>query len=282
MEVVIVTGLSGAGKSQGIICLEDLGYYCVDNMPPALIQSFLKLAINENSSIEKVAFVIDIRGGNFFADIKKSLDEMKQSEVDYKVLFLEASDEVLIRRFKETRRVHPLSTSGSAIDGLKKERILLDEIREIADYVIDTSNMKASKLREEIKKIFMEESDLSSFTINIESFGFKNGIPLEADMVFDMRFIPNPFYITSLKSLTGNNKKVRDFVMKQPETIQFFEAIHTLINGIIPSYIKEGKYSLNLAFGCTGGQHRSVTMANEFAQVFKKEGKRITLEHRDL
>lgn len=283
MEVVIVTGLSGAGKSQGIICLEDLGYYCVDNMPPALIKSFLKLAINENSSIEKVAFVIDIRGGDFFVDLKKCLHEIKLCGVDYKVLFLEASDEVLIRRFKETRRVHPLSNSGSAIEGLKKERILLQEIREMADYVIDTSNMKAAMLREEIKKIFTTEgSDHNSFTVNIESFGFKNGIPLEADMVFDMRFIPNPFYITSLKSLTGNNKKVRDFIMKQPESILFFESIHRLINGIIPSYIREGKYSLNVAFGCTGGQHRSVAMANEFAQIFKKEGKRITLEHRDL
>lgn len=282
MEVVIVTGLSGAGKSQGIICLEDLGYYCVDNMPPALIKSFLKLAINENSRIEKVAFVIDIRGGEFFGDLKKCLEEIKLCGVEYKILFLEATDEVLIRRFKETRRVHPLSNSGSAIEGLTKERKMLEEIREMADYVIDTSNMKASKLREEIKKIFSGESTLDSFTINIVSFGFKNGIPLEADMVFDMRFIPNPFYITSLKSLTGNNKKVRDFVMKQPESIQFFESIHSLINGIIPSYIREGKYSLNVAFGCTGGQHRSVTMANEFAQVFKKEGKRITLEHRDL
>jgi UPF0042 nucleotide-binding protein len=202
--------------------------------------------------------------------------------VDYKILFLEATDDALVRRFKETRRVHPLSDSDSAKEGIKKERAMLQEIRGISDYVIDTSNMKASKLREEIKKIFTEEGDTSYFTMNIESFGFKNGIPMEADMVFDMRFIPNPFYVGSLKSLTGNNKKVRDYVMKQPESILFFNAIHTLLNGIIPSYIKEGKYSLNIAFGCTGGQHRSVTMANEFAQIFKKEGKRITLEHRDL
>ena len=282
MEVVIITGLSGAGKSQGVICLEDLGYYCIDNMPPALIKNFLKLAINENSPVEKVAFVVDIRGGDFFIELKKCLEEIKQGGIDFKVLFLEATDEVLMRRFKETRRLHPLSKSGSVREGLKKERELLEEIRDIADYVIDTSNMKPLKLREEIKKIFSEEGDISTFTINILSFGFKNGLPLEADMVFDMRFIPNPFYIASLKGLTGNNKKVRDYVMKQPESKQFFETIHKLINSIIPAYTREGKYSLNIAFGCTGGQHRSVTIANEFAQIFKKEGKRITLEHRDL
>ncbi|MBK5246756.1 MAG: RNase adapter RapZ [Peptostreptococcaceae bacterium] len=282
MEVVIVTGLSGAGKSQGVICLEDLGYYCIDNMPPALIKDFLKLAINENSPVEKVAFVVDIRGGDFFADLKMCLEEIKQGGVDLKIIFLEATDEVLMRRFKETRRLHPLSRAGSVREGLKKERNLLEEIRDIADYVIDTSNMKPLKLREEIKKIFSEEGDISTFTINIQSFGFKNGIPLEADMVFDMRFIPNPFYVASLKGLTGNNKKVRDYVMKQPESKQFFETIHKLINSIIPAYIRESKYSLNISFGCTGGQHRSVTIANEFAQIFKKEGRRITLEHRDL
>jgi len=282
MEVVIITGLSGAGKSQGVICLEDLGYYCIDNMPPALIKSFLKLATNESSPVEKVAFIVDIRGGDFFADLKKCLEEIKLEGIDLKVIFLEATDEVLMRRFKETRRMHPLSRSGSVREGLKKERNLLEGIRDIADYVIDTSNMKPLKLREEIKKIFSEEGDISTFTINLLSFGYKNGIPLEADMVFDMRFIPNPFYVASLKGFTGNNKKIRDYVMKQPESKLFFEVIRKLINGIIPAYIKEGKYSLNIAFGCTGGQHRSVTMANEFAQIFKRDGRRITLEHRDL
>lgn len=282
MEVVIITGLSGAGKSQGVICLEDLGYYCIDNMPPALIKEFLKLAINENTPVEKVAFVVDIRGGDFFSDLKESLEALRHGGIDLKIIFLEATDEVLMRRFKETRRLHPLSKSGSVRDSLKKERNLLEEIRDIADYVIDTSNMKPLKLREEIMKIFSDEGVVSTFTINILSFGFKKGIPLEADMVFDVRFIPNPFYTASLKGLTGNNKKVRDYVMKQPESKLFFEAIRKVINSIIPAYIREGKYSLNIAFGCTGGQHRSVTMANEFAQAFKREGRRITLEHRDL
>ena len=178
--------------------------------------------------------------------------------------------------------MHPLSRSGSAINGLKKERILLQEIRSISDYIIDTSNMKSAKLREEITKIFTEDGNKNSFTINIQSFGFKNGIPVEADMVFDMRFIPNPFYVTSLKNLTGNNKKVQEFVMKQPESRMFFDSIYRLLTTIVPSYIKEGKYSLNIAFGCTGGQHRSVTMANAFAEALEKDGRRITLEHRDL
>ena len=282
MEAVIVTGLSGAGKSQAVICLEDLGYYCIDNMPPSLIKDFLKLVISEGSKIEKMAFVIDIRGGEFFLDLKKILTEIRVFGIDYKVLFLDASDDVLIRRFKETRRTHPLSKSGAAKDGIKKERALLQEIKMMSDFIIDTSNMKAAKLREEIIKIFTVNGEKNYFTINIQSFGFKNGIPLEADMVFDVRFITNPFYIPSLKRLTGNNKKVRDFVMKNPESKIFFESVHTLLNSIIPSYMKEGKYSLNIAFGCTGGQHRSVTMANEFAEAFEKEGRRITLEHRDL
>lgn len=236
MEVVIVTGLSGAGKSQGITCLEDLGYYCIDNMPPTLIRDFLKLVLSEESKIEKMAFVVDIRGGEFFVDLRKRLNDIKLFGIEYKILFLEASDEVLIRRFKETRRAHPLSKSGSAKEGLKKERALLQEIRGISDYIIDTSNMKSAKLREEITKIFTEDGHKNSFTINIQSFGFKNGIPTEADMVFDMRFIPNPFYVASLKHLTGNNRKVREFVMKPPESNLFFESVDwSLSRSVIPT-----------------------------------------------
>lgn len=282
MEVVIVTGLSGAGKSQGIMCFEDLGYYCIDNMPPALIRNFLELAATGNKEIEKVAFVIDSRGGSFFGDLKKCLGEIRAMAVSYKVLFLEASDEALIRRFKETRRAHPLSSGGSAREGIRRERELLEEIRRSADYVIDTSNMKAARLREEILRIFTTSGEAGSFTVNITSFGYKKGIPMEADMVFDMRFIPNPFYVASLKKLTGNSKKVRDYVMKHEESQVFFRHVRELVEGLIPLYMREGKYSLNLAFGCTGGQHRSVTMANEFADVFRAEGRRITLEHRDL
>ncbi len=283
MKVVIVTGLSGAGKTQAIISLEDKGYYCIDNMPPALIENFIELVAHDKNDIEKVAFVIDVRGCEFFDDAEKSLIELKKKDADCKIIFLEASEEVLIRRYNETRRNHPLSSpTMTNIEGIRKERESLQNIRKLADYVIDTSNMKSSKLRNEIMEIFTSEHNVNTFTVNIQSFGFKNGIPLDADMVFDMRFVPNPFYVASLKKLTGNSKKVQDYVMKHEEAKIFVKALDTMINQMIPCYIREGKYSLNLAFGCTGGQHRSVTFANEFANIFESQGKRVTLDHRDL
>ena len=282
MQIVIVTGLSGAGKTQAVICLEDLGYYCIDNMPPILIKDFIGLASKEQSGVKRAAFVMDVRVREFFSDIKSCLDELKNSAIAYKLVFLEASDEVLIRRFNETRRVHPLSVGFSTAVGIQKERDSLSEIRNIADFIIDTSNMKSMRLREEIKQIFTTEGGVPDFTLSIESFGFKNGIPLDADMILDVRFIPNPYYVTGLKKLTGNNKKVRQYVMKFPESKKFIEQVDNMINDIIPCYIREGKYHLNLAFGCTGGQHRSVTMANEFAERFKNRGRRIIVEHRDL
>ncbi len=281
MQVVIVTGLSGAGKSQASICLEDLGYYCIDNMPPALMMNFLELAGN-GGEIEKAAFIMDIRGGQFFADLKRAIGDLETRSVEYKILFLEASDDVLIRRYNETRRLHPLSAGGSPVDGIQKERTLMQELRQMADYIIDTSNMKTMQLRGEINEIFTSNAKDGLFTINIESFGYKHGIPLEADMVFDVRFLPNPYYVPSMKKLTGNNKKVQNYVLSQPESKNFADSLEKLIDEIIPAYMREGKYHLNLAFGCTGGQHRSVTMANEFARRFKEKGKRITLEHRDL
>lgn len=282
MDVMIVTGLSGAGKSQATHCLEDLGYYCIDNMPPALINDFMNLTVQDKIKIEKAAFVVDIRGGEFFDDFKESLNEMKRMGVKFKIMFLEASDDVLIRRYKETRRTHPLSQSGSIVDGIQVEREKLSEIRKEASYILDTSTMKSAKLNEEIKKLLSEGEDGDSFTITVESFGYKHGMALDADWVFDVRFIPNPFYLASMKSLTGNSKKVQEYVLKFPESQRFVDEIHKLVNYLIPMYVREGKYHLILAFGCTGGQHRSVTMANEFARLFKEEGKRVILIHRDL
>ena len=281
MQVVIVTGLSGAGKSQASICLEDLGYYCIDNMPPALMMNFLELAGN-SGEIEKAAFIMDIRGGQFFSDLKLAIEELKARGVEYKILFLEATDDVLIRRYNETRRTHPLSDGGPVLVGIQKERALMEELRRMADYIIDTSNMKSMQLRSEINEIFTSNAKDGLFTVNIESFGYKHGIPLEADIVFDVRFLPNPFYVPSMKKLTGNNKKVQNYVMSRPESKSFADALEKLIDDIIPAYMREGKYHLNIAFGCTGGQHRSVTMANEFARRFKEKGKRVTLAHRDL
>lgn len=197
-------------------------------------------------------------------------------------MFLEASDEVLIRRYKETRRAHPLSQSGSILEGIQAEREKLAEVRKEASYILDTSTMKSAKLNEEIKKLLSEGENGDSFTITLESFGYKHGMALDADWVFDVRFIPNPFYLASMKNLTGNSKKVQDYVLKFPESQMFVNEIHKLVNDLIPMYAREGKYHLVLAFGCTGGQHRSVTMANEFARRFKEEGKRVVLIHRDL
>lgn len=282
MDVMIVTGLSGAGKSQAIHCLEDLGYYCIDNMPPALINDFMNLTAQDKIMIEKAAFVVDIRGGEFFEDFKESLNQMKRVGVDFKIMFLEASDEVLIRRYKETRRTHPLSQSGSILEGIQAERAKLSEIRKEASYILDTSNMKTAKLNEEIKELLSAGENGDSFTITVESFGYKHGMALDADWVFDVRFIPNPFYLASMKNLTGNSKKVQEYVLRFPESQQFVNQIHKLINDLIPMYVREGKYHLVLAFGCTGGQHRSVTMVNEFARRFKEDGKRVILIHRDL
>lgn len=282
MEFVIITGLSGAGKSLAVRCMEDLGYYCIDNLPPGLINDFINLSYNSGSEIKKTALVIDIRGGEFFDDLKYSLEDMKESGRNYKVLFLEAADEVLIRRYKETRRNHPLSSSGDVLAGIRKEREKLSEIRKMADYIIDTTNMPSAHLKEEIKKIFISGKKVESITINIMSFGFKNGIPLDADLVYDVRFIPNPFYLSSMKNLTGNNKKVKDYVLKWPESIFFVDKTYELIDYLIPLYMKEGKSNLIIAFGCTGGQHRSVVMANKFYEKLSEAGKRVTIVHRDL
>lgn len=281
MELIVVTGLSGAGKSQAMNCLEDLGYYCIDNLPPALIKNFIDLALQERMKISKVAFVMDIRGGEFFDDLLRGFHDLERAGIPYKVLFLEASDEVLIRRYKETRRAHPLSVNGPILDGITEERQRLMEIRKAADYILDTSNMKAAQLQEEIKSLLTSPT-ATGFTITIQSFGYKHGIPLDADMVFDLRFLPNPFYLPSLKHLTGNSRKVRDYVMKFEESKRFIEQVHGLIKELIPSFIREGKPQLVLAFGCTGGQHRSVAMANVFTELFKADGWRVLTIHRDL
>lgn len=282
MEVIIVTGLSGAGKSQAMNCIEDLGYYCIDNMPPALIKDFLSLCVQGKKEIEKAAFGVDIRGGEFFNDLKTSLTSLKESGLDLKIMFLEASDEILIRRFNETRRNHPLAVGGTIIQGLNKEREKLVEIRQMADYIIDTSGMKTTRLKEEIRKLLLSDEESELFTVTVKSFGYKHGIALDADIVFDVRFIPNPFYLASMRKLTGNSKKVQDYVMKFPESKEFITSLDKLINTLIPFYLREGKSHLVLAFGCTGGQHRSVTMANVFSELLKEQGKRVITVHREL
>lgn len=279
MELIIVTGLSGAGKSNALNCLEDMGYYCIDNMPPALIVSFIDLAKTNKLNVDKAAICIDSRSGEGYRGFDQQLN--KYHDTDYKIMFLEASDETLIRRFNETRRNHPLNVS-SVKDGIRKERAFLAKARSISNYVIDTSNMKTAKLKEVIKDIVMKGEEKQTFIINIQSFGYKHGMPLDADMVFDMRFIPNPYYVPSLKELTGNSMKVKNYVLRQQVTVEFMEKIVPLLEEIIPAYMQEGKYHLNIACGCTGGHHRSVASANELARIFREKGYRITLAHRDL
>ena len=279
MELIIVTGLSGAGKSNALNCLEDMGYYCIDNMPPALIGSFIDLEKTNKLNVDKAAICIDSRSGEGYRGFDQQLN--KYHDTDYKIMFLEASDETLIRRFNETRRNHPLNVS-SVKDGIRKERAFLAKARSISNYVIDTSNMKTAKLKEVIKDIVMKGEEKQTFIINIQSFGYKHGMPLDADMVFDMRFIPNPYYVPSLKELTGNSMKVKNYVLRQQVTVEFMEKIVPLLEEIIPAYMQEGKYHLNIACGCTGGHHRSVASANELARIFREKGYRITLAHRDL
>ena len=283
MEVVIITGLSGAGKTKAADWFEDRDYYCIDNMPPALIKNFIELALSGNRQIEKAAFVIDIRGGQFlgaFGDIVGELAEDKN--LDLKILYIEASDETLVRRYKENRRVHPLSMAPISKDIIAKEREMLAGLRTRATYIIDTSFLKVAEFNSQLDNLFNDGNETESFLIDIQSFGFKKGVPQEADIIMDVRFIPNPYYVPSLKHLTGNNKKVSQYVLKHSVTQEFIESLHTMLARIIPCYVKEGKYSLRIAFGCTGGQHRSVAVANEMARIFREEGRRVTLEHREL
>lgn len=283
MEVVIITGLSGAGKTKAADWFEDRDYYCIDNMPPALIKNFIDLALSGNKEITKAAFVIDIRGGQFLGGIEDIVGELAMDNgVDCKILYIEASDQALIRRYKENRRVHPLSMAPISHEIIAKEREMLAGLRSQATYIIDTSFLKVAEFNAQLDDLFNDGKEKDSFLIDIQSFGFKKGVPQEADIVMDVRFIPNPYYVPSLKNLTGNNKKVSQYVLKHRVTQEFIESMHQMLARLIPCYVKEGKYSLCIAFGCTGGHHRSVAVANEMARIFRDEGRRVTLEHRDL
>jgi len=282
MEFVILTGMSGAGKSQAIKVLEDINYYCMDNMPPALLPNFAELCKGSSKDVNKVAVVADIRGGVFFKDLFNSLEILRKRGLKYSVLFLDASDDELVKRYKELRRPHPLSTTGTIIDGIKEERIRLDEVKQKSDYIINTSNMKLGRLKEEILSIFLKGKISNNLNITIMSFGYKYGIPQDSDLVFDVRFLPNPYYIEELKHYNGNDVNVQEYVMGFDTSIIFIEKLVNMLEFLMPLYIKEGKSNLVISIGCTGGKHRSVTISNKIADILKEENYRVLHINRDL
>lgn len=282
IRFVIITGQSGAGKSQAMHCFEDLGYFCIDNLPPMLIPKFAELAVQSEGKINRIALVSDIRGGDFFASLQEALQMLEGMGTDYEVLFLEASDEVLIRRFKETRRRHPLATMGSIAEGIKEEKKLLAQIRAHADKLIDTSYLTPHELKEEITTLYAPDSKQENILITLVAFGFKFGIPLDADLVFDVRFLPNPHYVENLRPLTGNHELVKNYVWKWSITYKFFRKLLDLIEFLIPCYIKEGKPQLVIAIGCTGGKHRSVSIVNELGKILQGKNYPVVKEYRDI
>lgn len=281
-HMVIVTGISGAGKTQALRCLEDLGYFCVDNLPPTLIPKFAELCAQTNRNINNIALVVDIRGGEFFRDLTEVLDQLEQGGINYEVLFLEASDEVLVRRYKESRRRHPLGTDGEVLRNIREERVLLEEIRGRAHKIIDTSNFKPQQLKEKLVDLFSSDAENSQLLVTVISFGFKYGIPLDSDLVIDVRFLPNPYYDPVLRPLSGNEPVVRDFVFNSPVTTAFMEKFTDLVEFLIPCYIKEGKTTLMIAIGCTGGMHRSVALANRLGEILRNKEFKVTVSHRDI
>ena len=281
MSFIIVTGLSGADKTETTRTLEDLGYFCVDNLPPKLIPKFAEACSNGN--IEKVALVIDIRGGIFFDDLFESLSFLKKNDYKHEILFLDASDEILVKRFKETRRSHPLAPEGRVINGINEERKKLSEIKKKADIIIDTSKYKIRDLREKLNEYYGDNVNIEkSLAITVLSFGFKYGIPVDSDLVFDVRFIPNPFYIPELKQYSGQDEPVKRFVLNQKETKEFITKLKDMLLFLIPNYIKEGKRQLIISIGCTGGRHRSVAIANEIHKILVDNNFNAKIEHRDI
>ncbi len=283
MRIVVVTGMSGGGKSTAIHTLEDSGFYCVDNLPPSLFEKFVELISVPDSEITKVAIGLDVRAGQRFEDAPRVIEQIRSHGIPVEVLFLECSDSVLVKRYKETRRLHPLSPEGRIEDGIKKEREILAKIRTQADYIIDTSQLLTREFKTEMDKIFVANEKHNNLMITILSFGFKHGIPSDADLIFDVRFLPNPFYIDELKHLTGNDKAVQDYVKSFPECGQFLDKLEDMLKFLVPGYINEGKYQLVVGIGCTGGQHRSVTIANEIYEKLKEsEEFNVKKFHRDL
>ncbi len=280
LSLVIITGMSGAGKTVAIQSFEDMGYFCVDNMPPSLIPKFWEL-IRESGKVTKIALVVDLRSRSFFDEIQNMLAEIENTQlIDTKILFLDASDVELVSRYKETRRVHPMAMDGLVTEGIRKERAILEDLKVKASLVIDTTTLTPRQLREKINQEFRHNNE-SGFRVEMVSFGFKYGLPIDADIVMDVRFLPNPHYIPELRPLTGCDKPVYDYVMSFEQTEKFYQSFSQLLLQIMPGYIKEGKSSLTIAIGCTGGQHRSVALTNRVGEYLKENGYTVNTTHRD-
>ncbi|MCL2397016.1 MAG: RNase adapter RapZ [Defluviitaleaceae bacterium] len=282
MEFLIVTGMSGAGKSTALKFLEDIGVFCIDNMPPALIPKFAELVFRPGTDVEKVALGVDIRGGRLFDELLPLLDCPESGLSGYSILFLDASDQVLHKRYKETRRKHPLSETDSITEGIQRERQRLAKIKGAADHIINTTYFLPRQLKEKINLLFLENKNFDSLTVTLLSFGFKYGIPSDSDLLFDVRFLPNPFYDPKMTSLTGNDAAVHDYVMNETATGEFLTKIADLLEFLIPQYINEGKNQLIISIGCTGGKHRSVVVANNLAAHLQQAGYFANTKHRDI
>ncbi|MCD7709120.1 MAG: RNase adapter RapZ [Clostridiales bacterium] len=283
MRLVIVTGMSGAGKSTAMKMMEDMGFFCIDNLPIPLLDKLVDLTANFSTNMQKIALGIDARSGEDLDGIQGMLDVLKKKEVLYKILFLDAEDGVLVKRYKETRRSHPLAQGERVDKGIEMERERLTYLKEQADYIIDTSRLLTRELRAELERIFVKDEDYQNLYVTILSFGFKYGIPADSDIVMDVRFLPNPFYIEELRPLTGNDEEIQQFVMKYPEAEEFLDRLVGLVNFLIPHYISEGKNQLVISIGCTGGKHRSVTLANELYRRLDGNAEYgLKIEHRDI
>ncbi len=282
MKMVIVTGMSGAGKSTALKMLEDAGYYCCDNMPISLMLKFAELGFSNEEAGSDIALGVDIRSGNALEELADVFDEMSSRHYDYYILYLDASDEVLVKRYKETRRAHPLAKEGRVDQGIQMERKKLQFLKEKADYIIDTSQLLTRELKQELEQIFVGERKFNNLFITVLSFGFKYGIPSDADLVFDVRFLPNPYYVDGLRRLTGNDRQVQKYVMDNASAVVFIDKLTDLLTFLIPNYVLEGKNSLVIAIGCTGGKHRSVTLANALSTRLSGMEYGIKTEHRDI
>lgn len=282
MRFIVITGISGAGKSLVAKHLEDEGFFCIDNLPPLLIPKIAEICSQSYGKMDKIAVVIDVRGGELLNDLFPALESLTSDDHTYEIFFLEASDNVVVKRYKESRRAHPLAQEGRLAKGITQERHVLQKIKDRADYVIDTSNLTPKQLKEAITDIIGKDGGFKGLIINIISFGFKYGIPIESDLVFDVRFIPNPYYIESMRKHTGKHDNVKDYVLKMPETVEFLEKLYAMLDFLIPNYVKEGKSQLVIGIGCTGGRHRSVAIADELNRNLVESRHRTVVEHRDI